>query len=33
MTCPIAPNTKRDGADDPDGRKKNRRVEIRAKKS
>ena len=25
---PIAPNTKRDGSDDPDGRQKNRRVEL-----
>jgi outer membrane protein OmpA-like peptidoglycan-associated protein len=25
---PVAPNTKPDGSDDPDGRKKNRRVEI-----
>ncbi len=25
---PVAPNTKPDGADDPDGRQKNRRVEI-----
>jgi outer membrane protein OmpA-like peptidoglycan-associated protein len=29
---PIAPNTKPDGADDPDGRQKNRRVEIVIKK-
>jgi outer membrane protein OmpA-like peptidoglycan-associated protein len=27
-TKPIVPNTKPDGSDDPDGRKKNRRVEI-----
>jgi outer membrane protein OmpA-like peptidoglycan-associated protein len=27
-TRPIAPNTKPNGADDPDGRQKNRRVEI-----
>ena len=26
---PVAPNTRPDGADDPDGRQKNRRVEIR----
>jgi len=25
---PIAPNTKPDGSDDPDGRQKNRRVEL-----
>ncbi|PYR56047.1 MAG: hypothetical protein DMF85_17785 [Acidobacteria bacterium] len=25
---PIAPNTKPDGSDDPDGRAKNRRVEV-----
>jgi outer membrane protein OmpA-like peptidoglycan-associated protein len=25
---PIAPNTRPDGSDDPEGRKKNRRVEI-----
>jgi outer membrane protein OmpA-like peptidoglycan-associated protein len=30
---PIAPNTKPDGSDDPDGRAKNRRVEIVVKKS
>jgi outer membrane protein OmpA-like peptidoglycan-associated protein len=29
---PVAPNTKPDGSDDPDGRQKNRRVEIIAKK-
>ncbi|MFN2492738.1 MAG: OmpA family protein [Pyrinomonadaceae bacterium] len=29
---PIAPNTKPDGSDDPDGRQKNRRVEIIIKK-
>jgi outer membrane protein OmpA-like peptidoglycan-associated protein len=27
-TKPVAPNTRPDGADDPDGRQKNRRVEI-----
>jgi outer membrane protein OmpA-like peptidoglycan-associated protein len=27
-TRPVAPNTKSDGSDDPDGRQKNRRVEI-----
>jgi outer membrane protein OmpA-like peptidoglycan-associated protein len=27
-TKPVAPNTKKDGSDDPDGRQKNRRVEI-----
>lgn len=27
-TQPVAPNTKADGSDDPDGRQKNRRVEI-----
>ena len=31
-TRPIAPNTKPDGSDDPDGRAKNRRVEIIVKK-
>jgi outer membrane protein OmpA-like peptidoglycan-associated protein len=31
-TRPVASNTKPDGADDPEGRKKNRRVEIRTKK-
>lgn len=31
-TQPIAPNTKPDGSDDPDGRQKNRRVEIVIKK-
>jgi outer membrane protein OmpA-like peptidoglycan-associated protein len=30
---PVAPNTKPDGSDDPDGRQKNRRVEITIKKS
>jgi outer membrane protein OmpA-like peptidoglycan-associated protein len=30
---PAAPNTKPDGSDDPDGRQKNRRVEITVKKS
>jgi outer membrane protein OmpA-like peptidoglycan-associated protein len=30
---PVAPNAKPDGSDDPDGRQKNRRVEIRVKKS
>jgi outer membrane protein OmpA-like peptidoglycan-associated protein len=29
---PVASNTKRDGSDDPDGRQKNRRVEIVLKK-
>ena len=29
---PVAPNTKPDGSDDPEGRKKNRRVEIIVKK-
>ncbi len=29
---PVAPNTKPDGSDDPDGRQKNRRVEIILKK-
>ena len=29
---PIAPNTKPDGSDDPDGRQKNRRVEITLRK-
>jgi len=33
LTRPIAPNTKQDGGDDPDGRQKNRRVEIRVKKT
>jgi outer membrane protein OmpA-like peptidoglycan-associated protein len=32
-TKPIAPNTKPDGADDPEGRAKNRRVEITITKS
>jgi outer membrane protein OmpA-like peptidoglycan-associated protein len=27
-TRPVAPNAKKDGSDDPDGRQKNRRVEI-----
>ncbi len=31
-TKPVAPNTKPDGSDDPEGRKKNRRVEITVKK-
>lgn len=31
-TKPVAPNTKPDGSDDPDGRQKNRRVEIVIKK-
>ncbi len=31
-TKPVAPNTKPDGSDDPDGRQKNRRVEIVVKK-
>jgi outer membrane protein OmpA-like peptidoglycan-associated protein len=30
---PVAPNTKPDGSEDPDGRQKNRRVEITVKKS
>ena len=29
---PVAPNTKPNGADDPEGRQKNRRVEITIKK-
>jgi outer membrane protein OmpA-like peptidoglycan-associated protein len=29
---PVAPNTKRDGSDDPEGRQKNRRVEITFRK-
>lgn len=29
---PVAPNTKADGSDDPDGRQRNRRVEIVVKK-
>jgi outer membrane protein OmpA-like peptidoglycan-associated protein len=33
MTRPVAPNTKPNGSDDPEGRRKNRRVEIRIKKS
>ena len=33
MTHPVAPNAKPDGSDDPEGRQKNRRVEIRVKKS
>jgi outer membrane protein OmpA-like peptidoglycan-associated protein len=28
---PVVPNTRPDGSDDPDGRKKNRRVEITVK--
>ena len=31
-TKPVAPNTKPDGSDNPDGRQKNRRVEITLKK-
>ncbi|HUO82249.1 MAG TPA: OmpA family protein [Gammaproteobacteria bacterium] len=31
-SVPIAPNAKPDGADDPEGRQKNRRVEIRVEK-
>ena len=31
-TKPVAPNTKSDGSDDPEGRQKNRRVEIVVKK-
>ncbi len=30
---PVAPNTKPDGSDDPNGRQKNRRVEITIQKS
>ena len=30
---PIVPNTRRDGSDDPEGRKKNRRVEITVRTS
>ncbi len=33
MKRPIAPNTKPNGRDDPDGRQKNRRVEITVKKA
>jgi outer membrane protein OmpA-like peptidoglycan-associated protein len=29
---PVAPNTNPDGSDNPDGRQKNRRVEITVKK-
>jgi outer membrane protein OmpA-like peptidoglycan-associated protein len=29
---PVAPNTRPDGSDNPDGRQKNRRVEITVKK-
>jgi photosystem I P700 chlorophyll a apoprotein A2 len=29
---PVAPNNKPDGSDDPEGRQKNRRVEIKVKK-
>jgi outer membrane protein OmpA-like peptidoglycan-associated protein len=32
-TQPVAPNKKPDGSDDPDGRQKNRRVEISLRKS
>ena len=32
MTRPVAPNAKPNGSDDPDGRQKNRRVDIRLKK-
>ncbi|HUL96136.1 MAG TPA: OmpA family protein [Usitatibacter sp.] len=32
MTRPIAPNARTDGSDDPEGRQKNRRVEIRVTK-
>jgi outer membrane protein OmpA-like peptidoglycan-associated protein len=32
-TKPVAPNTKPDGSDDPSGRQKNRRVEIRVTKN
>jgi photosystem I P700 chlorophyll a apoprotein A2 len=31
-TKPVAPNTKPDGSDDPDGRQENRRVQITLKK-
>ena len=31
-TKPVAPNTKPDGSDDPDGRQKNRRIEITVRK-
>ena len=31
-TKPVAPNTRPDGTDDPDGRQKNRRVEITVRK-
>ena len=30
---PVVPNVKQDGTDDPDGRQKNRRVEIRVKRA
>ena len=30
---PVAPNAKPDGSDDPEGRQKNRRVEIRVRKA
>ena len=33
MTRPVAPNTKPDGSDDPQGRQKNRRVEVRVTKT
>jgi outer membrane protein OmpA-like peptidoglycan-associated protein len=29
---PVAPNTKPDGSDNPEGRQKNRRVEVTVKK-
>jgi outer membrane protein OmpA-like peptidoglycan-associated protein len=32
-TKPVAPNAKPDGSDDPEGRQKNRRVEIRVRKA
>ena len=32
-TRPVAPNGKPDGSDDPEGRQKNRRVEIRVRKA
>ena len=32
LTQPVAPNSKPDGSDDPEGRQKNRRVEITLKK-
>jgi outer membrane protein OmpA-like peptidoglycan-associated protein len=32
-TKPVAPNTKPDGSDDPEGRRKNRRVEITVRRA